>query len=173
MLPGSYLNLPPGFDLERYSVRPSRVSRGLRDGETLDLGNRTLTVLHTPAETPGAISLFEDRDGLLFTGDIICPGGTLWAHLPESDFGSYRRSLEYLVGLLPQVSLVCPAHNQACASTQLLKDAHEAFERVAEGRVAPAEEEGDVEIYRFEGFRLALPRGTAGQPPPVGLTDSS
>jgi len=46
--------------------------RQLRDGDELDLGRgMLLRVLHTPGHTPGSISLYWEREGILFTGDSL------------------------------------------------------------------------------------------------------
>jgi len=44
------------------------------DEVSLDLGNRALTVLATPGHHPTAITLFDPRTGILFTGDTVYPG---------------------------------------------------------------------------------------------------
>lgn len=48
----------------------------------------------------------------MFTGDTFYPG-MMYAHFEDSDFGAYQQAAEYLVGLLPQVSHLCPAHSKA------------------------------------------------------------
>lgn len=158
--PGSYLDLPPGFDPAAYEIRPSPVTRWLCHLETIELGGRTLTVHHTPGHSPGSICLLDSRDGLLFTGDAFYPG-TLYAHFDDSDFDAYRSSLEHLVGLLDQVSHLCPAHNEAHVPKEMLSRALDGFERIAAGR-AVFESQGEIRVYRFEGFGVALPRATVG-----------
>jgi glyoxylase-like metal-dependent hydrolase (beta-lactamase superfamily II) len=50
------------------------------DGETLYLGDRRFTVIHTPGHTEDSICLFSEQDGVLFCGDtpliINSPGGS-------------------------------------------------------------------------------------------------
>ena len=82
---GLYLELPPDFDPATYEIRPSRVTRRLQHLEVIDLGERSLTVHHTPGHTEGSICLLDSRDNLLFTGDTFYPG-MLFAHFEESDF---------------------------------------------------------------------------------------
>jgi len=154
--PGSYLDLPPGFDPTAYEIRPSPVTRRLRHLEAVELGGRTLTVHHTPGHSPGSICLLDSRDGLLFTGDAFYPG-MLYAHLAGSDFDAYRQSLRYLVGLLDEVSHLCPAHNEAYVPKEMLADVLTAFEQIAAGRAAAFEREGQTRIYRFDGFGVELP----------------
>ncbi|MEE8389199.1 MAG: MBL fold metallo-hydrolase [Anaerolineae bacterium] len=153
--PDSYLDLPPGFDPTAYEIQPSLVTRRLRHLETIDLGRRTLTVHHTPGHSPGSICLLDSRDGLLFTGDTFYPG-TLYAHFDDSDFNVYRRSIEYLVSLLDQVSHLCPAHNEAYVPKEILARVLDGFEQIIAGQAA-FELQDQVRVYRFEGFGVALP----------------
>lgn len=43
------------------------VSRGLKEGDTVE----DFVVLHTPGHTPGHISLWRERDGVLIAGDVV------------------------------------------------------------------------------------------------------
>ncbi|HEY73305.1 MAG: MBL fold metallo-hydrolase [Chloroflexi bacterium] len=153
--PGSYLDLPPGFDPAAYEIRPSLVTRRLRHLETIELGGRTLTVHHAPGHSPGSICLHDNRDNILFTGDTFYPG-TLYAHFADSDFDAYLRSFKYLVGLLGWVSHLCPAHNEAYAPKEMLARALKGFQQIAAGQ-AVFELQDDARVYRFEGFSAALP----------------
>ncbi|WP_350340176.1 MBL fold metallo-hydrolase [Paraflavitalea speifideaquila] len=76
---GSYKNLPVTVDLQTFSVKGTRITRYLHQGDKIDLGGRTLTVHPTPGETPGAISLYDDLHHIFFTGDLLHPGG-IWLH---------------------------------------------------------------------------------------------
>jgi glyoxylase-like metal-dependent hydrolase (beta-lactamase superfamily II) len=158
--PGSYLDLPPGFDPTAYEIRPSPVTRRLRHLETIELGRRALTVHHSPGHSPGSLCLLDSRDGLLFTGDTFYPG-TLYAHFEDSDFNAYRQSLKYLVGLLDEVSHLCPAHNEAHEPKEMLMRVLKACEQIA-GDQAAFELQGEIRLYRFSGFGVALPHTTAG-----------
>lgn len=44
----------------------------LEDGDTVTLGDREFTVIHTPGHRPGAISLYDPKEKLLITGDCVC-----------------------------------------------------------------------------------------------------
>jgi glyoxylase-like metal-dependent hydrolase (beta-lactamase superfamily II) len=153
--PGWYIDLPAGFDPARYEIRPSHVTRRLHHGQVLDLGGRTLTVHHTPGHSPGSICLLDGQDRLLFTGDTFYPG-MMYAHFPESDLSAYRRSIDYLVGLLGGVSQLCPAHNEAYVPKERLEQMQRAFDQIERGE-APFEREAGARIYRFEGFGLMVP----------------
>lgn len=48
----------------------------LRDGDVIDLGDASLTVIHTPGHTPGSICLHDRDSKVLFTGDTVFEGGS-------------------------------------------------------------------------------------------------
>jgi glyoxylase-like metal-dependent hydrolase (beta-lactamase superfamily II) len=152
--PGSYLELPAGFDPSAYEIRPSPVTRRLQNLETIDLGGRTLTVYHTPGHSPGSICLLDDQDGILFTGDTYYPG-MMYAHFEDSDFDDYRQSVDALVELLPRLRHLSPAHNQAYVPKSALVHMQQAFAQIVAGE-ATFEGEGDARIYRFEGFGVMV-----------------
>jgi glyoxylase-like metal-dependent hydrolase (beta-lactamase superfamily II) len=152
---GNYLELPDGFDPAAYEILPSRVTRRLQHLEVIDLGGRTLTVHHTPGHTQGSICLLDSRDNLLFTGDTFYPG-MLFAHFEDSDFAAYQKSIEYLIGLLPQVNHLCPSHNEVHVDKAALARVKEAFEQIVTDE-ALFETEGNARVYRFDGFGLMMP----------------
>lgn len=128
--------LPAGFDAEAW-VRPGPPAgptpRPLRDGDVLDLGGRTLTVLHTPGHSPDSLCLLDDREGLLLGGDTL-NSGPIYAQAPESDLGDFARSTARLAALAGDVTLVGMGHfGRAVAGPGYLADVAEAFDRVASG----------------------------------------
>ncbi len=160
MGPESYRYLLPGIDPSSYEIRPSQVTRRLRHLDVINLGERQLTVHHTPGHSPGSICIQESRDGLLFTGDTFYPDGTLVAHLKESDFTAYRNSISYLIALSRKetepVSHLCPAHNKTWAPKENLVLVSEAFDHITCGQ-AKYEEQDKTNLYHFDGFQVRLP----------------
>jgi glyoxylase-like metal-dependent hydrolase (beta-lactamase superfamily II) len=154
-----FLQPPPvGFDPSQYKVSPSRASLLLDEGSPLDLGKRTLTVLHTPGHSPGSICLLEEKEGLLFSGDTAY-AGVLYAQLPESDFDLYRQSMERLATLVPQLSLLLPGHNVTPLDPAILIDMAEGFDQIASDEATHELESsrwGQIKNYRFERFSVYL-----------------
>ena len=60
---------------------------GLRDGEIIDLGGRSLEVVFTPGHTPGSITLIDKNAGYGFSGDSFGSGNLLL-------FGTFSTLLE-------------------------------------------------------------------------------
>jgi glyoxylase-like metal-dependent hydrolase (beta-lactamase superfamily II) len=68
----------------------------LTDGDVIDLGGRTLTVVHLPGHTAGHCGFLVEPDGFLFTGDIdLTSFGPYYGDL-GSDLDAYEASLEQL-----------------------------------------------------------------------------
>jgi len=150
--------LPVGFDPSQYKVSPSRASLLLDEGSLLDLGKRTIIVLHTPGHSPGSISLHDEKEGLLFSGDTAY-AGPLYAQLPESDFELYQKSIERLASLVPRLSLLLPGHNVTPLDPAILVEMHEGFDQIASGEatyIFMSSPWGRIRHYRFERFSVYL-----------------
>ncbi|OWJ66656.1 MBL fold metallo-hydrolase [Inquilinus limosus] len=91
---------PPSdtWNADEYRVPPAPLTRIVEEGDTIDLGDRRLTVLHLPGHSPGSIGLLDERDGLLFSGDALYTG-RLVDDLPGSDRAAYRRTMARLLEL--------------------------------------------------------------------------
>ncbi len=84
--------LPAGFDAEawvRPGPPPGPTPVPLHEGDVIDLGGRTLTVLHTPGHSPDSVCFLDDRDGLLFGGDTL-NSGPIYAQLAGVGPGGLR-----------------------------------------------------------------------------------
>ena len=44
----------------------------LKDGDTVELGDRAFRVIHTPGHRPGSICLYDVKNRTLITGDSVC-----------------------------------------------------------------------------------------------------
>jgi glyoxylase-like metal-dependent hydrolase (beta-lactamase superfamily II) len=60
-----------GFDVAGWVTPGAEPTMELADGDRIDLGDRSFTVLHTPGHTAGSACLFDEADGTLFSGDAI------------------------------------------------------------------------------------------------------
>lgn len=90
------------YAIADYEVRPAPATTLVDDGDQIDLGDRSFTVLHLPGHTPGSAGLFDAESGLLFTGDVLYDGELL-DELPESNIGDYVGSMKRLAAMHPSV----------------------------------------------------------------------
>ncbi len=79
----------------------------LNDGSLIEVGNDSLTVMHTPGHTPGSICLLGER--LVFTGDTLFAGGIGRTDFPEGSDSDMQLSLRKLQRL-PEDFLIYPGH---------------------------------------------------------------
>ncbi len=94
-----FTGLPPEpYRSSIYSVQKAPASRLLEDGDVIDLGNRVFEVIHTPGHSPGGIALWEEKTGILFSGDIHYDG-PLIEDTYHSNQNDYIRSMERLLDL--------------------------------------------------------------------------
>lgn len=146
--------LPAGVNPASYAIRPWKSSHSLQDGESIDLGGRTVEVLFTPGHTPDSLMLLDRKNGLLFTGDTFYPG-PIYLFVPETDFAAYTRSVNRLADLEPQLKLLLPAHNVPVADPIFLTRLAAAVQQVNRGGLKAQVTDGHRE-YVFDGFSLML-----------------
>ncbi len=105
-----------GYDRASFRIRPAPGARAVREGDTVDLGDRVFEILHLPGHSPGSIGLWEKGTGTLFSGDAIYDG-PLIDNLPHSDVADYIRTLERLRAL--PVSVVHAGHDPSFGGERL------------------------------------------------------
>lgn len=126
-------DLPAGFDVSGYAMFQGTPTRVLRDGAAIDLGGRTVRVLHTPGHSPGHMCFWEEARGYLFTGDLVYKD-TLFAYYPSTDPAAYLDSLEKIAAL--PVTRVFPAHHSLEIAPEIITRMRDAFRALkAEGKL--------------------------------------
>jgi hydroxyacylglutathione hydrolase len=137
---GRYEHLGFVDDVEPPSVR---VTDWWEAGKEIDLGERTVEVLHTPGHTPHDMMLYDEESGQLFTGDLIYPT-TLLALLPGSSRSAYLDSTTKLLRRVsPNTELFAghAAFTETARAPRLsvsdLSDIQETLEGAREGRREP------------------------------------
>jgi len=104
-----YLHARPGPDgMFHQTGAPPEVDMELNDGDTVNINNISLQVIHTPGHSPGGICLL--TGGILFSGDTL-----FFSSIGRSDFpgGNGRQLLESIhnkLMTLPDDTTVLPGH---------------------------------------------------------------
>lgn len=89
-------------------ARAGLEGRRLSDGEPVHPEGPELTALATPGHSSDHLCFWRERDGVLFTGDLVLGRGSSLVAYPDGSVGEYLRSLERLIDLGP--SLLLPGH---------------------------------------------------------------
>jgi len=113
-LTDTVLNASRMFGLD---IRASAADRLLKDGETLEVGDITLTVLHTPGHSLGEVAFL--GPGFVFTGDTLFAGSVGRTDLPASSrvgtdpWDVLAASIRNKLLILPDDTVVLPGHGPA------------------------------------------------------------
>jgi glyoxylase-like metal-dependent hydrolase (beta-lactamase superfamily II) len=82
----------------------------LADGQEIAAGDTTLTVLHTPGHAPGAVCLYAEALGAVFTGDTLFQGGPGATGRSFSDAELIVDSIRARLFALPEGTVVHTGH---------------------------------------------------------------
>ncbi|EDP64501.1 Beta-lactamase-like protein [alpha proteobacterium BAL199] len=107
-----------GFDADSWRLPPMPATATVEEGDRLELGGRTLTVLHTPGHSPGHVCLFEEATGFLFAADAIY-AGEMFDTIPGASIPDLLATHQRLLEL--PVSRVFPGHFEVFDGRRLRK----------------------------------------------------
>lgn len=125
--------LPEDFNVDNYEFFQGVATRVLKDNDEIDIGGRSIQVLHTPGHSPGHMCFYEKSKGYLFTGDLVYKD-TLFAYYPSTDPKAYLTSIERIAAL--PVKRVFPAHHDLDIQPSILEDMKIAFNQLkTEGKL--------------------------------------
>ncbi len=88
--------------------KPPPPDRLLKDGDSLDVADLHLRVLHTPGHTPGGICL--SGEGVVFSGDTLFNSGIGRTDLPGGSYRQLMESIHTKLMVLPDDTIVYPGH---------------------------------------------------------------
>lgn len=80
------------------------------DGDEIDLGERTLEIIHIPGHTPGSIAILDKKAKLLFGGDTVQQNSEIFMFGPGRDLTAYVGSLEKLLNMKEKFDTVLACH---------------------------------------------------------------
>jgi glyoxylase-like metal-dependent hydrolase (beta-lactamase superfamily II) len=146
--------LPEGFDASTWAIPAVEPTSLLEDGDMIDLGGRSLEVIHTPGHSPGSISLLDRKSRILFTGDTFFPG-PLYAYPEDVDIDDYMDSLEKLNNRLDEYDYLCSGHNDPWVKSEVIPRVLKAFRDIMAGKGKYKEDKG-IRRYTFDGFDILI-----------------
>jgi hydroxyacylglutathione hydrolase len=89
---------------------PHPPDRLLHEGDTIDIGGMSFTVIHTPGHTPGSICLLSGNK--VFTGDTLFHKGIGTTLMPGSSRRQLLESIQTRLMVLPDETIVYPGHGR-------------------------------------------------------------
>lgn len=89
---------------------PTEAAIFLTEGDTIQVGNTQLAVLHVPGHSPGHIALYSREDQLCFVGDILFRGSIGRTDLPGGDHDTLIQSIHQQLFPLGDPVTIYPGH---------------------------------------------------------------
>lgn len=93
-----------------FAIKAVVATHDLREGEQLRIGDLVFDILHTPGHTEGSVCLYEERLGLLLSGDVLFAGSYGRTDLPGGNDEQMVTSLARLARDISETVRVLPGH---------------------------------------------------------------
>lgn len=84
--------------------------RWLVDGDTVSIGESTLTVRHCPGHTPGHVVFFSSEAGRVFVGDVLFAGSIGRTDFPQGDHATLIASIRQRLWPMGDATVFIPGH---------------------------------------------------------------
>lgn len=151
-------DLPAEFDAAEYRSRPFVISKIVGEGDTIDVGGRSLEILATPGHAPDSICLIDRENRILFTGDTfyLAP---LYTHIAAADFDDYARSAARLAGLANEIDAAMTSHNVPVVDARYMTALGQAFADIRSGAAGDYTVSDGNREYLFDGFSVIVKGG--------------
>jgi glyoxylase-like metal-dependent hydrolase (beta-lactamase superfamily II) len=99
----------------------------VKDKETINLGDYIFEIIYTPGHDSSSISLFEKKNKMLFSGDLIYDG-EIYHDLKDSNIKDYILSLQKILSLEPKI--IYGGHNMAMSSSTIIKKVIQSIQKL-------------------------------------------
>ncbi|MBR9977808.1 MAG: MBL fold metallo-hydrolase [Bacteroidetes bacterium] len=100
----------PGLDLPIEGMKATHLLEG---GDVLECGGLRLRIIHAPGHTPGHILLYEMRENILLSGDVLFHSSIGRTDLPGGDYDALMENITKKVLTLSDDTIVYPGHGEA------------------------------------------------------------
>jgi len=101
---------------ELFGVRimpPPEPTHFLHEGDVIELGEGSFSVLHTPGHSPGSVCFYNEADGFVLGGDVLFQGSIGRTDLWEGSFPILIDSIKTKLLSLPDDTVVYSGHGPA------------------------------------------------------------
>lgn len=126
-------SLPAPFNPVGFTIPGAVASTNLEDGDSIDLGDVMLEVLHLPGHSRGGLAFLDRERRALFSTDVVYLR-QLYLLNPDSSVDEYVGSLARLATLEDDLDQLYPSHGPSPISPKIVPEMHRAMIEIQRGR---------------------------------------
>jgi hydroxyacylglutathione hydrolase len=82
----------------------------LVENQEINFGDTTLKTIHVPGHSPGHLVFHNEKEKVLFAGDVLFKGSIGRTDLEQGDYGTLIRNITEKLLILPDETMVYPGH---------------------------------------------------------------
>lgn len=100
------------FGLMDLKIQSQELGSYLNEGDIVHFGNTELKVLQVPGHSPGSICFYNEKENLLFSGDVLFLESIGRTDLPMGNYGTLIDGITKKLLTLPDETVVYPGHGE-------------------------------------------------------------
>ena len=100
--------LAPHYGFNRY--HEARPDVYLNEGDVVEFGDQKFTVLFVPGHSPGHIAFYNEKEKVVFAGDVLFQNSVGRTDLPGGNHNTLIQSIHQKLFTLPDDVTVYPGH---------------------------------------------------------------
>jgi len=85
----------------------------ITDNQEIKFGNTTFKAFHVPGHSPGSMAFYDEKEGVLFAGDVLFRASIGRTDLPKGDYATLINSITDKLLPLPDSTVVYSGHGPA------------------------------------------------------------
>ena len=82
----------------------------ITENQGIKFGNSTLVSIHVPGHSPGSMAFYSEKDGVIFSGDVLFQGSIGRTDLPQGNYATLILSITKKLLPLPDSTIVYCGH---------------------------------------------------------------
>jgi glyoxylase-like metal-dependent hydrolase (beta-lactamase superfamily II) len=101
-------NYAPVYGFTNYS--PAEPDQFIGEADAIKFGNTSWKILFLPGHAPGHVGFYDEKEKIMFSGDVLFSGSIGRTDLPGGNFDTLIRSIHQKLFTLPDEVEVYPGH---------------------------------------------------------------
>lgn len=123
----------------------------VKEGDVIELGDRSLFVIDIPGHTPGSIALLDEKNRILVSGDSV-QNGNIFMFGKRRDLARYAESMKHLLEFEGKYDEIYPMHGGFPQKPGLVRELLEGAQEIMDGRAEGTKVDvfgNQVMLYKF------------------------